>query len=705
MKRRQKALPKPKFDPNFAKFEKHTKGFGMKMLEKMGFTGRLGKYAQGTSVPVVAAQRKGRGAVGYYGKEVRHKNKQFERELWADREHSGSDEEEAIQKATDETIKHGWKASRRPKKYKKVYKTADELLADQEEDEERYEENDFSASDDDTAPTRRRRAASRGPKQPRTLIVDMTGPRQRTIDTRKGLRSTQQHQDKVASVSVGKELLFNTELVVSGLEDDILSLHRNIKTETRLVDSMTNEIKFLERAVEERIEDLDVVQAFDQIIDRVATRVLRTGGPDPAITLTALLRVFLKLRRDHPKEYELFNIDTLARHLVPPLLTKELEATPPLSKGYSRALTKKMEPWKDLLVLTHQRNMTIVQLEMQIRGTGRHNPLLTNAIAKQIVVGEAVYCSIISDCVMPPLRQAIMSSEWDVKRGSKACMKCLAALKRVMHCGEDEDIEPDHLNATKHPKFHSFVVQTVFTRLSREVEAWEPTKDPTPVHHWLLPWLPLLQSELKSLFPTIRRRVERTLKRWDPSDDSALNLLTPWVGVFPDRAMHQLVVRAVAPKLARHVRQMRIMPQNQDIEPLRQVMKWHKIVLPSVLVAILEAELFPEWCSLLFGWVQQIKPTECDQLEPWYKGWKSEIPENVRKHPRVSQWFNFALHLFKAYVTGTPALESFRSKLPPPGAQSSTSTTCERWRRRRGCRKTRSGSIIWRRRASVAHAT
>ena len=666
LERRKKALPKPKFDPNFAKFEKHTKGFGMKMLEKMGFTGRLGKYEQGTSVPVVAEVRKGRGALGYYGKEVRHKNKEFERELWAEREPGSEEEEAAIQKATDETIKHGWKASRRRKRIKKVYKTAEELIADQEEDAERSEENDFSASDDDTAPTRRRRRTSRDRKPSGTIIVDMTGPRQRTIDTSKGLSASQQHQSKVASVSVGKELLYNTELVVAGLQEDILSLHRKIKTETRLTDSLSNEIKFLERAVEDRSEDLKVVEAFSQVVEKVSKCVLSTEGPDASITSTALLRVFLKLRREHPKEYEMFNIDTLARHLVPPLLSRELATTPPLSKGYARSLTKKLDPWKDLLVLEHQRNMALVHIEMQRRGSARHNPLLTNAIAQQLVVGQAVYLAIIRECVMPQLRQAIMGSGWDVKRSSETCMNCLAALKQAMHCGKEEDMQPNHLNAKEHPKFHSFVLQTVLTRLTREVEGWVPTQDPTPIHHWLLPWLPLLESELQSLFPTVRRRIGEALKRWQPSDDSALQSLTPWVGVFPDRAMHQLIVRSVAPKLAQHMRQMKIMPQNQDITPLRNVMKWQKVALPSVLVSILEAELFPEWCAVLFTWVQQIKQSDLHQLEPWLRGWMSEIPASLQKHPRVSRWFKFALQLLKARASGTPPLASFRPQLPAP---------------------------------------
>ncbi len=44
----------------------------------------------------------------------------------------------------------------------------------------------------------------------------------------------------------------------------------------------------------------------------------------------------------------------------------------------------------------------------------------------------------------------------------------------------------------------------ILPRLAAAVEAWEPTREPTPIHAWLHPWLPYLSTELTGLYPTIR---------------------------------------------------------------------------------------------------------------------------------------------------------------------------------------------------------
>lgn len=62
---------------DFASWEQHTKGFGSKMLQKMGYEpGKgLGKEGQGIAMPVEAFKRGGRGALSYYGPE-KHTKKQ-----------------------------------------------------------------------------------------------------------------------------------------------------------------------------------------------------------------------------------------------------------------------------------------------------------------------------------------------------------------------------------------------------------------------------------------------------------------------------------------------------------------------------------------------------------------------------------------------------------------------------------------------------
>ena len=58
-------------------WEKYTKGFGAKMLEKMGWEkGKgIGKEMQGRAVPVEATLRKGKGSIGAHGPESKEARK------------------------------------------------------------------------------------------------------------------------------------------------------------------------------------------------------------------------------------------------------------------------------------------------------------------------------------------------------------------------------------------------------------------------------------------------------------------------------------------------------------------------------------------------------------------------------------------------------------------------------------------------------
>lgn len=59
-------------------WEKHTKGIGMKLMQKMGWEkGKgLGKDLSGRAIPVEASVRKGKGAIGAHGPESKEKRHQ-----------------------------------------------------------------------------------------------------------------------------------------------------------------------------------------------------------------------------------------------------------------------------------------------------------------------------------------------------------------------------------------------------------------------------------------------------------------------------------------------------------------------------------------------------------------------------------------------------------------------------------------------------
>jgi len=162
---------------NFGSWEKHTKGFGARMLEKMAkmggsgkFTGRLGKHEDGVAVPVITKLRPQGAGIGM----IKERTDDEERSLAeaAEREQakkalkdgSGATEEE---KAEARARMANWKKSNeekrggKKKKHKRVYKTAAEVMEEEEE--------------------------KTGKKAEPSLIVDMRGPQVKitSLDTLK----------------------------------------------------------------------------------------------------------------------------------------------------------------------------------------------------------------------------------------------------------------------------------------------------------------------------------------------------------------------------------------------------------------------------------------------------------------------------------------------------------------------------------------
>ena len=132
-----------------------------------------------------------------------------------------------------------------------------------------------------------------------------------------------------------------------------------------------------------------------------------------------------------------------------------------------------------------------------------------------------------------------------------------------------------------------------------------------------------------------------------------------------------MLLKYVVPKLGSRLREdFRINPRQQDMEPVRDVLAWEKLLRPSILSQILEKEFFPKWLDVLYIWLVQPQAS-LEEVSRWYTFWKESFSETLQTTPAVSQGFTRGLQLMnKALELGPDA----PNRLPRPDHTAPLST-------------------------------
>merc|ERR1712013_266865 len=317
----------------FGAWEKHSSGFGSKMLEKMGYTGKgLGKSGDGIIEPITAHKRSGRGAIGAYGSEAPKSN--FLEVL------ASSDEgEEEVKEVTSledkekETL-HQWKKTEGEggkKKPKYVYTTADEIL--------------------------KKKGASGGSGSLGSLItshtnvkvVDMTGPETKVHQGYRSLGLPHHAKPDAPSDKNGAldipELIYNLNLLVDLAESEIVQIDRELQHERDNVVNYSYEYEKLQK--ETASEEIEV-QNLEHVLSVVSRCKLGLQvESDEPMTLEHLIWVFRGLQMDYHEEYKMYNLENIVVPLGYPLLTRHFASWQPLCDPLYGIEVVKL--WKQLL--------------------------------------------------------------------------------------------------------------------------------------------------------------------------------------------------------------------------------------------------------------------------------------------------------------------------------------------------------------------
>lgn len=571
-----------KSNTDFGSWERHTKGIGQKLLQKMGYVqGRgLGKNAQGIIAPIEAKQRKGKGAVGAYGSE---RTKQSLKDFPV--VDSEDEEEQEFQKELSQWRKDPGGAKKKPKY---AYKTVEELKAK------------GKGGKIISAPQK---------EISQVKVIDMTGREQKVYYS----YSQFSHKHNVPGESTAPgvkeekpqgfalpELEHNLQLLIDMTEQEIIQNDRQLQYEKDMVVNLTHE---LEKLSEVMGREEKAIYNLSQVLKTVeeCEQRLQPGCENP-LTLDECARVFQMLQDKYYEEYKMSGQDDLAVALVYPLVKEYFKDWNPLRD--STYGIEVMTKWKDLLEEGH----------------------LSHS-AQDAAMDP--YHRLLWETWVPFLRNII--SQWQPRN----CPPMVDFLDSWVH------LLPVWI-------LDNILDQLIFPKLQKEVENWNPLTDTVPIHSWIHPWLPLMQSRLEPLFSPIRNKLASALQKWHPSDSSAKLILQPWKDVFTPGSWDAFMVKNIVPKLGMCMAEFVINPHQQHMDVFLWAMDWEGMISLSSLVGLLEKHFFSKWLQVLCSWLSNNPNYE--EITKWYLGWKSMFSDQVLAHPGIKERFNEALDIMNRAV-------------------------------------------------------
>ncbi|XP_056130616.1 tuftelin-interacting protein 11 [Lampris incognitus] len=567
-------------------WEKHTKGIGQKLLQKMGYQpGKgLGKNAQGIINPIEAKVRKGKGAVGAYGNERTPQSLQDFPIVDSEEEEEKEFQNELGQWRKDP----GGPAAKKKPKYS--YRTVEELKA-------------------------KGKLAGRTTQTPagelaQVKVIDMTGKEQKVYYSYSQM--TNKHsvpdeappsmstRDQKASGFALPELEHNLQLLIDLTEQDILQSARRLQHERDVVVSLSHECSALQTRLAAEEDTIQRMESVLELVDRFQSGETAPGeGP----SLQECARIFETLQSDYYEEYKTMVLGDLAVAVVHPLLKEKLRTWDPL-KDSSYGL-EEVGQWRAILE-SRQLHSSAPEANMD------------------------PYHRLLWEVWIPVMRSCVSSWQPRMVGPMVDCVEVWAPLIPLWIL--------DHL-----------LEQLILPRLQREVDTWNPLTDTVPIHSWLHPWLPLLQSRLEPLYPPIRSKLANALQRWHPSDGSARLILQPWKDVFSPGAWEAFMVKNIIPKLALCLGELVINPHQQQMEPFHWVMDWEGMLSPSSLISLLDKNFFPKWLQVLCSWLSNSPNYE--EITKWYLGWKTMFSDILLAQPLIKDKFNEALDIMNRAVS------------------------------------------------------
>lgn len=255
-----------------------------------------------------------------------------------------------------------------------------------------------------------------------------------------------------------------------------------------------------------------------------------------------------------------------------------------------------------------------------------------------------------------PKVRTVLVNEWNVYEAKNA-VNLLESWKQIL---------PKYV-------YEQLLKQTIVPKLINAVKEWKPRSNrkhhsQAAPHRWLFEWLPLLSERQRDIHNTsgvmgeVRRKLRSTFDHWDVTRGS-MEGLSHWKNLLQSD-LDVILRNHLLPRLAAHLRKtLEINPQEQDLAPLEDVLKWKEFFSAPVIGELLVAEFFPKWHDVLHIWLTS--DPNYEEIGEWFSWWKEQVPEAIRDLTSVAgEWQKGLEMMGLALELGDRAAEELPAPTP-----------------------------------------
>jgi tuftelin-interacting protein 11 len=574
-------------------WQKNTKGFGLKFMQKFGFKGRLGAKEDGVSGTIEVVNRPAGQGLGF-GDFVEASSLKSNKKLaaeWKGVEYVEEKEEEIETNKSGKrkislveviTKSQSWKKGKDNSK-EKVFYTASEFL-------NRNNNKDEIVSN-------------------KNVILDMRGEESRILTDLSDINKDNYGQSISETINnkalFGEELIYNLNLMVDLVDKDVNSCSINLKNESFMYDNSLISSKNLDSQLQKDNIILEKLDNLMAIFNKIDTTLQNSPS---SLTIESISSLFSTIYSNFTEEFRLYSLLSLL-----PFLT-------------SQVISKYFIDWNPLL-----------DPSLSITVLSSFNELITffnNNNEKDLSLQTSKILENISDSIFTPILRNVLINEWNVFE-PYSCIELWLNLKQLL------------------PKSNQIEESIIIPKLTTAVEKWIPSLDDKSLNYWILPWVKILKAKLSGLYPTIRRKLSQALKSWNPLEDSAINMLTPWQSIFDSVSMENLLIRSIIPKLVISLRSLEINPNNQQLSVFYSFIKWHNVIPNSHFISLFVGEFFVKWMLTLCIWLNS--SPNLVEVQQWYSLWKNlfnQIDNNdiLFLDMEILKCYNFSLNMINLSI-------------------------------------------------------